>query len=344
VKVLILGINGFIGNALATRLLADERTEYEVYGMDLETDKLGDCLDHERFRFVEGDITIHREWVEYHIKKSDVVFPLVAIATPADYIRRPLTVVELAFEENLRIVRLCIKYGKRVVFPSTSETYGMSADGEFDEDESHLVTGPIRKQRWIYSSSKQLLDRVIWAYGQAGELDFTIFRPFNWVGPKLDSLDSARIGSSRVITQFVLNLVEEKPIQLVDGGRQTRCFTYISDGIDALVRIIENEGGCAAGQIFNIGNPASECSIAELADRLSALFTKLTGRTAVEAVRVSAREYYGKGYQDIIRRVPRVTKAKELLGWEPRVPLDEALEKTTRYFLEEEGIIGRLSG
>jgi len=338
-KVLILGINGFIGNALAERLLADERTEYEVYGMDLETDKLGNCLDHERFQFVEGDITIHREWVEYHIKKSDVVFPLVAIATPADYIRRPLTVFELAFEENLRIVRLCIKYGKRVVFPSTSETYGMSPDSEFKEDESFLVTGPIRKQRWIYSTSKQLLDRVIWAYGQAGELEFTIFRPFNWVGPKLDSLDSARIGSSRVITQFVLNLVEEKPIQLVDGGRQTRCFTYLSDGIDALVRIIENDGGRASGQIFNVGNPASECSIAELADRLSSIFTRLTGRPAAASERVDAKTYYGKGYQDIVRRVPSVAKAKELLGWEPKVALDEALEKTTRYFLEEEGIL-----
>ena len=177
---------------------------------------------HERFHFVDADISIHKEWVEYHVKKCDVVFPLVAIATPADYIRRPLAVFELGFEQNLRIVRLCVQYGKRVIFPSTSEVYGMSSDPEFDEDESLLVTGPIRMQRWIYSTSKQLLDRVMWAYGEAGQLRFTTFRPFNWIGPKLDSLDSARIGSSRVITQFVLNLVEEKPILLVDGGRQTR--------------------------------------------------------------------------------------------------------------------------
>jgi UDP-4-amino-4-deoxy-L-arabinose formyltransferase/UDP-glucuronic acid dehydrogenase (UDP-4-keto-hexauronic acid decarboxylating) len=340
VKILILGVNGFIGNALAERLLADTRTEYEVHGMDLETEKLDNCLDHDRFHFVEGDISIHKEWVEYHIKKCDVVFPLVAIATPADYIRRPLEVFELGFEQNLRIVRLCVRYGKRVIFPSTSEVYGMCEDSEFDEDESALVTGPIRMQRWIYSTSKQLLDRVMWAYGEAGELRFTTFRPFNWIGPKLDSLDSARIGSSRVITQFVLDLVENEPILLVDGGRQTRCFTHLDDGIAALVKMVENEGGVCDGQIFNIGNPAGECSIKELAQRLARMYTEMTGRPASEIRVVSSDEHYGKGYQDIISRVPSIRKAREILGWEPKVQLDEALERTVRYFLEAEKLIG----
>ncbi|MDP1171573.1 NAD-dependent epimerase/dehydratase family protein, partial [Klebsiella pneumoniae] len=90
-------------------------------------------------------------------------------------------------------------------FPSTSEVYGMCQDQYFDEDTSNLVVGPVNKQRWIYSVSKQLLDRVIWAYGDKG-LKFTLFRPFNWMGPRLDRLDSARIGSSRAITQLILNL------------------------------------------------------------------------------------------------------------------------------------------
>ncbi|MCP6588143.1 NAD-dependent epimerase/dehydratase family protein, partial [Klebsiella pneumoniae] len=96
-------------------------------------------------------------------------------------------------------IRDCVKYDKRIIFPSTSEVYGMCTDKNFDEDTSNLVVGPINKQRWIYSVSKQLLDRVIWAYGDKSGLRFTLFRPFNWMGPRLDNLNAARIGSSRAI-------------------------------------------------------------------------------------------------------------------------------------------------
>lgn len=168
------------------------------------------------------------------------MLPLVAIATPIEYTRNPLRVFELDFEENLRIIRYCVKYRKRIIFPSTSEVYGMCSDKYFDEDHSNLIVGPVNKPRWIYSVSKQLLDRVIWAYGEKEGLQFTLFRPFNWMGPRLDNLNAARIGSSRAITQLILNLVEGSPIKLIDGGKQKRCFTDIRDGIEALYRIIEN--------------------------------------------------------------------------------------------------------
>ncbi|TAL07569.1 MAG: bifunctional UDP-4-amino-4-deoxy-L-arabinose formyltransferase/UDP-glucuronic acid oxidase ArnA, partial [Porticoccaceae bacterium] len=235
-RVLILGVNGFIGNHLTERLLASDR--YDVYGLDINSDGVARFFSHPRFHFVEGDISIHTEWLEYHVKKCDVILPLVAIATPIEYVRNPLRVFELDFEENLKIVRYCVKYNKRIVFPSTSEVYGMCDDDSFDEDNSRLIVGPINKQRWIYSVSKQLLDRVIWAYGQKTGLRFTLFRPFNWLGERLDSLQAARIGSSRVITQFIVNLVDGTPINLIDGGAQKRCFTDIRDGIGALFAII----------------------------------------------------------------------------------------------------------
>ncbi len=238
-RVLILGVNGFIGNHLSEKLL--ESGKYEVYGMDLQANTISHLLGNPDFHFKEGDISIMHEWIEYHVRKCDIILPLVAIATPIEYVRNPLRVFELDFEENLRIVRYCAKYNKRLIFPSTSEVYGMCQDSEFDERESNLVLGPIHKQRWIYSCSKQMLDRVIWAYGSTRGLQFSLFRPFNWVGPKLDSLNSARIGSSRVITQFILNLVEGTPIRLVDGGSQKRCFTDIKDGISCLFKIIENK-------------------------------------------------------------------------------------------------------
>ncbi len=335
-RILILGVNGFIGNSLATRIL--EQTDWEIYGMDIRDDKLDKCHGKKCFHFVEGDISINKEWIEYHVKKCDVVLPLVAIATPATYVREPLKVFGLDFEENLAVVRQCVKYDKRLIFPSTSEVYGMCPEEEFKEDESPLVVGPISKQRWIYSVSKQLLDRVIWAYGFQKGLRFTLFRPFNWIGPKLDdlSLEPEKEGSSRVVTQFISSLMRGDAIRLVDGGEQKRCFTYVDDGISGLMKIIENKNDVCNGQIFNIGNPRNEATIKELAYKLRDIFTAFpgnSGKKASEIVEVSSKEFYGKGYQDIDRRVPSIKKAREILGWEPIVDLDTALRKTVEYYL-----------
>lgn len=335
-RVLILGVNGFIGNHLSERLLQDDR--YEIYGMDIGSDAIERLRSKSNFHFIEGDISIHSEWIEYHIKKCDVVLPLVAIATPIEYTRNPLRVFELDFEENLKIVRYCVKYNKRVIFPSTSEVYGMCQDPSFDEDTSNLVVGPINKQRWIYSVSKQLLDRVIWAYGQKG-LQFTLFRPFNWMGPRLDRLDSARIGSSRAITQLILHLVEGTPIRLVDGGAQKRCFTDVADGIEALARIIENSGERCNGQIINIGNPDNEASIRQLGEELLRQFEAhpLRGNFPPFAGfrEVESQSFYGKGYQDVSHRKPSIDNARRLIDWTPTIALRDTIGKTLDFFLRE---------
>jgi UDP-4-amino-4-deoxy-L-arabinose formyltransferase/UDP-glucuronic acid dehydrogenase (UDP-4-keto-hexauronic acid decarboxylating) len=326
-RILILGVNGFIGNHLTERLLREDR--YDIYGLDIGSDAIERFMDNPRFHFVEGDISIHSEWVEYHIKKCDVVLPLVAIATPIEYTRNPLRVFELDFEENLKIVRDCVKYHKRIIFPSTSEVYGMCDDREFDEDHSRLIVGPINKQRWIYSVSKQLLDRVIWAYGAKEGLKFTLFRPFNWMGPRLDNLDAARIGSSRAITQLILNLVEGSPIKLVDGGAQKRCFTDINDGIEALYRII--------GQIVNIGNPANEASIRELAEMLLASFESHPLRNRFPPFagfkNVESNSYYGQGYQDVEHRKPSIANARRLIDWQPTIDMKQTVADTLDFFL-----------
>jgi len=335
-RVLILGVNGFIGNHLSERLLRDDR--YEIYGLDIGSDAIERLRSHPNFHYVEGDISIHTEWIEYHIKKCDVVLPLVAIATPIEYTRNPLRVFELDFEENLKLVRYCVKYNKRVIFPSTSEVYGMCQDQYFDEDTSNLVVGPVNKQRWIYSVSKQLLDRVIWAYGDKG-LKFTLFRPFNWMGPRLDRLDSARIGSSRAITQLILNLVEGTPIRLFDGGEQKRCFTDIADGIEALARIIDNDNGVCDSQIINIGNPENEASIRQLGEELLRQFEAHPLRSNFPPFAgfrdVESKAFYGTGYQDVAHRKPSIENAKRLLNWEPTVEMSETIGNTLDFFLKE---------
>ena len=332
-SLLILGANGFIGNALVKELC--KKKDITVYGMDLENSKLGHSIDRTNFHFVEGDINISNEWIEYHIRKCDVIIPLVAIATPNVYVKDPLKIFQLDFEANLKIIKWAAKYNKRIIFPSTSEVYGISPDNTFNEYTSNLVVGPVHKSRWIYSVSKQLLDRVIIAYGDKGELEYTLFRPFNWIGPKLDSLQQAQLGNGRVLTIFIHNLLYNKDIVLVGGGEQTRCFTDIDDGISALMKIINGESAKLNGKIFNIGNPKNKKSINELAKLLIEEYgninpNKYTGKIMVK----TQKDFYGSGYEDIPVRVPDIQEAEKLLDWKPVVGVEDAVRKTLVSFVD----------
>ena len=333
-KILILGVNGFIGHHLSKRII--ENTDWEVHGMDMFSERVSDLLNNKRFNFFEGDITINREWVEYHVRKCDVVLPLVAIATPATYVQDPLRVFELDFEANLPIVRQCVKYKKRVLFPSTSEVYGMCRDPGFDPYSSELILGPIPMQRWIYSCSKQLMDRVIWAYGVKEKLDFTLFRPFNWIGPGLDSIYTPKEGSSRVVTQFLGQIVRGENIKLVDGGARKRAYTYVDDGIDALMKIIENKDGATSSRIYNIGNPKNSHSVKELADMMLEIANGMPeyrdSARKVKLLDVKADDYYGKGYQDVENRLPNVDHTRKELGWEPKVDMKTALRRIFEFY------------
>ncbi len=326
-KILILGANGFIGHHLTRRILAT--TTWEVVAIDLVQDRLTPLLAHPRLHFFEADITIDHALIDAQIQQCDVVLPLVAIATPATYIADPLAVFELDFEANLPIVRAAVKYGKRLIFPSTSEVYGMSTDDQFDPETTQLVYGPVTKSRWIYACSKQLMDRVICAYGQQRGLQFTLFRPFNWIGPGQDTLDLAQEASSRVVTRFLSNIIHEQDITLVDGGAQRRSFTCVTDGVEALMRIIGAADGVADGRIYNIGNPHNDVSIAELARRMVAIaaeFPALQESAArLRFIALPGTEVYGAGYEDAPRRVPDITAARDDLDWVPKVGLDAAL-------------------
>jgi nucleoside-diphosphate-sugar epimerase len=326
-KILILGVNGFIGHHLSKRIM--HATDWQVFGMDMSNDRLADVADNNRFHFFEGDITINKEWIEYHVRKCDVVLPLVAIATPALYVKQPLRVFELDFEANLAVVRACVKHKKRVIFPSTSEVYGMCADAEFDPYSSPMVYGPINKPRWIYACAKQMMDRVIHAYGEQEGLDYTLFRPFNWIGSGLDSIHTAKEGSSRVITQFLGHIVRGEDIKLVDGGAQKRTFTYVDDGIAALLKIIENQHDKAARGIYNIGNPLNNHSVRELAEmmlKLAAEYPEYRDKAAhVKLVETTSGEYYGAGYQDVQQRVPKIENTMRDLDWKPMFTMDQAL-------------------
>ena len=338
-KLFITGVNGFIGTHLLEAILRD--TDWTVSGLDLQDDNLAPFrpfVETGRFAFQRGDIFTDMEAIEQEVRAADVVLPLAGIAKPAYYIKKPIWTFELDFEQNLKIVRLCAEYDKRVVFPSTSEVYGMSGDEAIHEDESQLITGPIAKTRWIYSCSKQMMDRMIFAYGQERGLRFSIFRPFNWLGPRLDTFEDARSRTARSITQMVYDILTRGTVTLVDGGTRRRSFTWVGDGIEGILAILRNEGGRADGQIFNIGNPANNYTIRELAgmivEEMQGIpqFADRAGKVVWEIV--PAAEYYGKTYEDMQNRVPSIEKMTALLGWQPRTSMRDTLRMTLAWHAE----------
>ena len=339
--VMVTGADGFIGSHLTEELVKrGEKVRafclYNSFGSLGWIDTLPPEIRSEIDIFM-GDVR-DPNGVRTAMRGQERVFHLAAlIAIPFSY-HSPDSYVDTNIKGTLNVLNAARELDtQRVLVTSTSEVYGMCQDPQFDEDNSKLVTGPIRMQRWIYSTSKQLLDRVIWAYGDKNGLKFTLFRPFNWMGPRLDNLNAARIGSSRAITQLILNLVEGSPIKLIEGGKQKRCFTDISDGIEALFRIIENKDGRCDGQIINIGNPDNEASIKELAEMLLACFERHPLRDRFPPFagfrEVESSDYYGKGYQDVEHRKPSIRNAKRCLNWEPKVEMEETVEHTLDFFL-----------
>lgn len=335
-NILILGAGGFIGSNLIAHIL--KHRDWHIHALDLHGDKLAQHFPHPNLHFKQGDMRGSHAWIEEQVKACDIVLPLAAIASPATYVQNPLSVFELDFECNLDIVRLCVRHNTRIIFPSTSEVYGMQAGQPCNEETSNCITGPIHKERWIYSSSKQLMDRVIYAYGVHHNLPYTLFRPFNWYGPGLDNVWE-NAPSNRVIATFLHSLLHRRDITLINGGAQKRCFLYIEDALEAMMRIIENKDGAATNAIFNIGHPGGEASIRGLAETMLELVAGQPGysniRNEIKITSTPGGDFYGAGYQDINTRIPDISHAIEKLGWQPTTSLQDGLVKTIRYYLDQ---------
>ncbi len=333
-RVFILGAGGFIGTHLTEKLL---NAGCEVSAFDINTSRLERFIGNSRFTCYTGDIFTETEYIREQVRISDVVLPFAGVAMPLYYLTNPLWTFELDFEQNLKIVRMCVEYGKRVIFPSTSEVYGMSDGSLLDEETSPLVLGPVNKMRWIYSCSKQMIDRVITAYGQEKGLKYTLFRPFNWIGPGLDTMNDAREHRARSVTQIIYDILNRGEVKLVGGGEQRRSFTWIGDGTDALMLIIRNENGHADSRIFNIGNPNNNYSIRELTeiiiDEMKAFPSFKEKAENAKLVIVTPESYYSNGYDDTKNRVPSINNIMSL-GWKPSVSLREAVRMTLKAYHE----------
>ena len=326
-KYIVTGGAGFLGANLCRRLLADD---HQVLCLDdFSTGKernITELKDHNNFSFLNHDLT-----KSFFPEEADAIFNLASPASPVHYQFNPIRTLKMGTLAIYNVLGIATRLKIPVLQASTSEVYGMSPDKEFDPDNTNLVLGPINKPRWIYSCAKQMMDRVIHAYGQEYGLQYTLFRPFNWIGSGLDSFNSSKEGSSRVITQFFGNIARGEPIKLVDGGLQRRSFTDVSDGIEALIKIIENKNNIADGKIYNIGNPYNDLSIKELANKMIKMAINFpeykTSALNVNLIEVTSKDYYGEGYQDMQKRVPFIKNTQEDLDWSPKVTFEESLTK-----------------
>jgi UDP-apiose/xylose synthase len=335
VQILILGAGGFIGSNLTEHLLKE--TDHVVIGLDEDDEKTADIVaPAERFVFHKIDITRNQPAVDRLIQQSDLVIDLIAYANPSVYVSQPLDVVDLNLFQNLRAVDACVRYGKRLIQFSTCEVYGLSSGSRepFQEDTTNLIMGPIKNQRWIYACAKQLLERMVFAYGQTAGLEFTIVRPFNFVGPKIDYLvEAGSVGGPRVFSHFMSALIGGGPLQLVDGGTAHRSYTHIYDACTAIRLLIDKPDACR-NEIVNIGNPHNGTTIRELAHLMVELYEELTGeKSRSSIVDISSERFYGAGYEDCDWRVPDVSKMLSL-GWDPKLDLRETFKQTMQWYLD----------
>ncbi|MFN0089523.1 MAG: bifunctional UDP-4-keto-pentose/UDP-xylose synthase [Acidimicrobiales bacterium] len=327
-KILILGAGGFIGSNLVQHLA--KSPDLDLVGVDINDGKLPASLEGE---FVFHHVDLVDPVVEKELDEADVVIDLVAYANPSLYVTSPLEVFQLNFVQNLKVVEWCVEHQKRLIQYSTCEVYGRPSGPAYVEDESELICGPVSKQRWIYSAGKQLLERVIHAYGLEGKLEYSIIRPFNFIGPRFDYLVPAgNKGGPRVFAQFMSALLTGGPMYLVDGGRQHRSFTHIDDASRGLEAILRHPGGI--NQVFNIGNPGNDTSIRDLAVLMKQIWRELTGEASpCELVEISGEEFYGQGYEDHTRVPADITKLCSL-DWAPKHGLHETLSQTIEWYLK----------
>ena len=336
--VALYGGGGFIGSHLTRRLV--DRYQLEV--IDISDEKLTGVLDHPNLSFYNIDITnsTNDAFCREIVEKSDLVIDLIAYANPQQYIDIPLDVVELNYEQNLKLVEACADANVWLMQFSTCEVYGkvgsrIDDEAVFSEDTSDLIMGPIEEHRWIYATAKQLLERMVHAHGLKNDLEWTIIRPFNFVGPRMDYIvESPSEGTPRVFASFMSALLFDHEIQLVDGGTNRRTFTDIEDAVNAIEMIIEHLYQFR-GEVVNIGTPRNETTIRGFAEMMCGVYEELSPVGDTPPINsVPAKEFYGEGYADVERRVPDVEKLRSV-GWTPQYNLRETVERTVSYYISE---------
>jgi dTDP-glucose 4,6-dehydratase len=308
-RILITGGAGFIGSHLADRLLGEGHAVIAIDNLATgHTRNIEHLAGHERFRFIHHDVTEYM-YIEGHL---DVVLHLASLPSPVDYLRKPIPTLKVGALGTHKALGLARAKRARFMLASTSEVYGDPLEHPQSEEYWGNVNpvGP----RGVYDESKRFAEAITMAYHRYHGLDTRIFRIFNTYGPRM------RVDDGRVVTNFIAQALRGEPLTVYDDGSRTRSFCYVSDLVEGIVRLMKTP----EHRPVNLGNPI-EMKVIEFAEAVQ----RLAGAGS-ELVHVTPTDERTKDDPQVRR--PDISRAREVLGWEPRVSLDEGLAATIEYF------------
>lgn len=311
-KVLITGGAGFIGSHLTERLLA---RGHEITALDdLSTGSLRNLsayMDHPKFRFVQDDVR-NSQTMHVLVEQCDMVYHLAAAVGVQLIVDEPVRTIETNIHGSEVVLAIANKFRKPVLIASTSEVYGKSEKVPFKEDDD-TVFGTTRYSRWSYACSKAIDEFLGLAYHQQYGLPVVVARFFNTVGPR----QTGRCGM--VIPRFVEAALRNEPLMIYGTGKQSRCFGYVGDVVDAIIELMQNKE--APGRVYNIGS-TEEISIDALADKV----IEMTGSRSKKQY-LSYEAAYGRPFDDMMRRIPCLDRIRSIIGYEPKTNLAEILRQ-----------------
>jgi UDP-glucose 4-epimerase len=322
-RILVTGGAGFIGSNLVDALMEQRHEVTVIDNLAIgKASNIGHHLESDSFHFVNDSI-LNVNTLERLIRQADLIYHLAAVVGVKYVVEDPLHAIITNVRGTENVLELAFKYWVKTVIASSSEIYGKSTDVPLHEDGDRLL-GPTTVGRWSYSDAKAIDEYFALAYARKG-LPTVVVRYFNAYGPRLDPR-----GYGSVIAKFITQALQGDPLTVYDDGKQTRCFTYIADTIEGTIRAATVRE--AVGQVFNIGS-SRETTVNELVQ----LIRQLTGSHS-EIAHVLYTSAYGDNFEETRRRVPNVVRAREVLGFEAQMPLDEGLQRTLEWFRNQEMI------
>jgi UDP-glucose 4-epimerase len=309
VKYLITGGAGFIGSHLTEKLIA--RGDQVVIFDNLSTGSANNLSGiKEKVKFEEGNI-LDKSVIDKLVADSDYVVHLAAALGVFNIVNKPLESLRTNLQGSEIVLEACDKYRKPVLVASTSEIYGKNDKVPLNEEDDRIIGHPL-KSRWSYSEAKAVDESLAYFYYLENKLPIRIVRFFNTVGPR-------QVGHyGMVVPRFVSAALKNEPLSVYGSGDQIRCFCHVTDAVRGLLLVMDSDN--AVGEVFNVGNN-QQISIMELAKKV----IEITGSDST-IEKIAYEKAYPEGFEDMQRRVPDISKIKQVLGWSPEINLDQIIK------------------